>query len=414
MLTTVRRDILDHSISGNKIFGGIINYIDGLHTTDINVPQGAAAPSAGTGLIDGVGVLIGSRSKIGNVQSNIVGAHNTLALMRAAAPTQPSFIAQESGTGARVLIKRSVAGGAIRIQLHAGNQSYFLDKLMVGRDTEAYAGQKFEATSGVIDDLVWLSAQGQSSSIDSIITRDSLSDQVALVDIIDMVYNLNDVIINGNELKEPFKTLSAMSAEQAEQLCTIIPSDEAEILEGNWAVLPSLNQDLGTTDTPLFEGIRIGDDPPLESSNILTVYREWINKAGVMYWGGVSCDVTINVVKVGNLVTITVRQRSPNIAIVFNNSGAITANYITMDMSDDVYNSIFPSLGDVSEQLIRYNVLTGGGVVESRGIVYCVGPTLSNHTMMIYDLINSYGLITIPGGKKITIPQFSLSYAIDR
>ena len=414
MLTTVRRDILDQSISGNKIFGGIINYIDGLHTTNINVPQGAAAPSAGTGLIDGLGVLIGSRSKISNVQSNVIGAHSTLGL-RNAAFTDYSFIAQRDSGGVRVNIKNS--SGDVKIKLHSGSdKSFFLDKLMVGRNSESYSGVALEVTSGVIDNLLWAAAQGPSAVIDNITTRDSNLDQVDLVDIIDMVYNLDDVIINGNELKEPFKTLSVMSPEQAQQLCTIIPSDDAEILEENWAILPSLNQELGTSNSPAFDGVYVGDVIPElgAPTNFLSDYKEWIAVPLEMQLSNalmVTVSVLVDIVKCGKLVTISVLAADdPHYSInLKNSSGTPKSGALIITISDSVYAPIW--LDSVMGPLAKCSLyrVSVDGVYK---MCHIAPPVNDSGTKRIFIWSQENPVFSLNNGKTIQVQSFSFSYIV--
>jgi hypothetical protein len=415
MLTTVRRDILDKSISGNKIFGGIINYIDGLHTTDINVPQGAAAPSAGTGLIDGLGVLIGSRSKIGNVQSNIVGAHATLGLRRAAQPTEYSFITQEVGTGARILLKRTVSGGVTRIQLHAGNQSYFLDKLMVGRSTETQSGVAFETPTAVIDELLWTSAGGQQAQIGLIQTLDPNDEYVMLSDIIGKVYDLEDIILNGTDLIEPLKTLvDGMTADQALQLCNII--DTPPITSENWGILPSLNQELSTSSSPAFEGVYVGAVPSEVGAptNFLSDYKEWLAVPLVMEitnWAAIKANVLVDIVKCGKLVTICVRASNVprNHIILTNGTGGTRNGAAIITLSDPVYAPILLSNSVGSPGLILMTRAFVNGSIESCNIS---PPFVDVPQIYISKLGESPSLFSINNGNTFEIYSFSFSYIV--
>jgi len=420
MLTTVRRDILDKSISGNKIFGGIINYIDGLHTTNINVPQSAAVPSAGTGLIDGLGVLIGSRSKVGNVQSNIIGAHTTLGLRRAVQPTAYSFIAQEVGTGVQVLFKRTAVNGAVRIQLHAGNQSYFLDKLMVGRSSQIQSGVVFEAPTGYIDNLLWDTASGQSADVNLIRTFDPDDSWTSLTDIIGRVYNLEDIILNGMDLVEPLQTLvDSMTDAQALQLCNII--EAPEITSDNWNILPSLNQNLSDTDTPSFEGIHIGAGPlPTGSSNTLLKYYEWVNRPiDVKFYVGVAEKISYaakcNIVKNGKLVTLSFLGTGGSQKLIFQNgSSPIVGGDFRILFDDTIYDAILTNAPIIGAGMLCYEIYNDTNVFQSRKHMFGTAPMLSDPRIFLRDFISSDFKIDLTASYTIKIPQFSLSYAIDR
>lgn len=419
MLTTVRRDILDHSISGNKIFGGIINYIDGLHTTDINVPQGSAPAANGTGLIDGLGVLIGSRSKIGNLQSSIIGAHTTLALKRVAAPSESSFIVQESGTGARVLIKRSVAGGVTRIQLHAGNQSYFLDKLMVGRSSETQSGFVFECPTGAIDELLVTTIGGQQAQINNILTFDPDDSNVFLKDIIGKVYDLENLILNGTDLIEPLQTLvDGMTVDQALQLCNII--DTPEITSGNWGILPSLNQELSTTSSPEFEGVYVGAVPSEigAPTNFLSDYKEWLAVPIVCTFGSwaISTNVLVDIVKCGRLVTICVRAAggTPEHIILTNNTGSSRAAGLLISLSDSVYDPIKLSAAIGAPSLIS---MTRAFIDGTESICHAAPPVIvpgypEYQRIYISPIGTLTGLFTIPNTKQLVLNSFSFSYIV--
>jgi hypothetical protein len=70
METSVFKAILDYSLTGKKIYGGIIEWLDGLETHSLIVRS--AGGYAGLGSIDGAGFSIGN-----NVPINFIGAVNT-------------------------------------------------------------------------------------------------------------------------------------------------------------------------------------------------------------------------------------------------------------------------------------------------------------------------------------------------
>ena len=65
METSVFKDILDHSISGNKIYGGSIEWLDQLETDNLMVPSSHLGTNSGLGSINGHGFNIGNLEEIG-------------------------------------------------------------------------------------------------------------------------------------------------------------------------------------------------------------------------------------------------------------------------------------------------------------------------------------------------------------
>jgi hypothetical protein len=67
METSVFKEILDRSISGDKIYGGYIDWIDGIRTSELIV--GAILTGEGTGSINGSAFNIGNLNKIQSVNT---------------------------------------------------------------------------------------------------------------------------------------------------------------------------------------------------------------------------------------------------------------------------------------------------------------------------------------------------------
>ncbi len=69
MLTSVRRDIQNHAISGEKIYGGVIDHVDAIYSDRLVVPKNG---KSGFGSINGQLFSIGSGAPIGAVYSALV------------------------------------------------------------------------------------------------------------------------------------------------------------------------------------------------------------------------------------------------------------------------------------------------------------------------------------------------------
>ena len=133
MNTFVRREILDNSISGEKIFGGDINWVDGLYTDHLAVPH---TGSDGTGSIDGSAFTIGLTERIAYVEASAVGAGSFFVwssdYSHIAAAIQPS--ATQYGS----LRLNSASGLNVFLTANTASRSYHLPKLVIGSSTSAY------------------------------------------------------------------------------------------------------------------------------------------------------------------------------------------------------------------------------------------------------------------------------------
>jgi len=128
MNTFVRREILDKSISGDKIFGGEINWIDGLYTDHLAVPHDAGA--GGTGSIDGSSFTIGLTDRISLVESNSIGTGD----LHVWASDFGSYAAvlQATATQYGTLYLNSAGGPMIQLTANTSNYSYHLPNFVLG------------------------------------------------------------------------------------------------------------------------------------------------------------------------------------------------------------------------------------------------------------------------------------------
>jgi hypothetical protein len=72
METSVFKDILNHSIGGDKIYGGSIDWLNTLQVDNLIVPSSHSGSSNGFGSIDGAGFSIGNAVSIGSVAAEII------------------------------------------------------------------------------------------------------------------------------------------------------------------------------------------------------------------------------------------------------------------------------------------------------------------------------------------------------
>jgi hypothetical protein len=92
MQSYVYREILDKSINGVKIYGGIIDYIDGLLTKNLVVPNDPDDDPQGTGSINGTDYKIGDKAYIKSIAAESVVSRLYLSVKNSAG-TNDRFLA---------------------------------------------------------------------------------------------------------------------------------------------------------------------------------------------------------------------------------------------------------------------------------------------------------------------------------
>jgi hypothetical protein len=405
MLTTVRRDMLDKSISGDKIFGGTINWIDGLYTDYLRVPHSG---STGTGSIDGENFVIGSNHRIASVQANNVHAAYWLGLRNEASGGGPgtdfSLFAQRAGVGVEFKIKDRA--GAVRVELNTNTKkNYMLDKFIVGGSSELDPTVKLESPSALLGITKWDTAYGTTSYLGDAFANDDNDASQSLRDLFTWVYVLLDHFTEYEMIKEPWITLGTLTANEAGQLTHI---DTSEITVDNWTYLQSLDQNIGTGDAPLFEGIHIGAQGPGDLfENFLEDYKEWIGKDAVASLDTLDVNIKVDIIKCGKMVTLDVYRSGASNNISFTNSTgfSITALNIWIPI-------------DIEEILIDNNIVTWPGIFKSfnfindNNITPClISPPYANGEgvgIWLVDLSN----IILASTKLLILPSFSISYII--
>jgi len=405
MLTTVRRDMLDKSISGDKIFGGTINWIDGLYTDYLRVPHSG---STGTGSIDGENFVIGSNHRIASVQANNVHAAYWLGLRNEASGGGPgtdfSLFAQRAGVGVEFKIKDRA--GAVRVELNTNTKkNYMLDKFIVGGSSELDPTVKLESPSALLGITKWNTAYGTTSYLGDAFANDDNDASQSLRDLFTWVYVLLDHFTEYEMIKEPWITLGILTTNEAGQLTHI---DTSEITVDNWTYLQSLDQNIGTGDAPLFEGIHIGAQGPGDLfENFLEDYKEWIGKDAVASLDTLDVNIKVDIIKCGKMVTLDVYRSGASNNISFTNSTgfSITALNIWIPI-------------DIEEILIDNNIVTWPGIFKSfnfindNNITPClISPPYANGEGVGIWLVNLSNII-LASTKLLILPSFSISYII--
>ena len=405
MLTTVRRDMLDKSISGDKIFGGTINWIDGLYTDYLRVPHSG---STGTGSIDGENFVIGSNHRIASVQANNVHAAYWLGLRNEASGGGPgtdfSLFAQRAGVGVEFKIKDKA--GAVRVELNTNTKkNYMLDKFIVGGSSELDPTVKLESPSALLGITKWNTAYGTTSYLGDAFANDDNDASQSLRDLFTWVYVLLDHFTEYEMIKEPWITLGILTTNEAGQLTHI---DTSEITVDNWTYLQSLDQNIGTGDAPLFEGIHIGAQGPGDLfENFLEDYKEWIGKDAVASLDTLDVNIKVDIIKCGKMVTLDVYRSGASNNISFTNSTgfSITALNIWIPI-------------DIEEILIDNNIVTWPGIFKSfnfindNNITPClISPPYANGEGVGIWLVNLSNII-LASTKLLILPSFYISYII--
>lgn len=139
MNTYVYKEILDKSISGDKIFGGEINWIDGLYTDHLAVPHTGVG---GTGSIDGSAFTIGLTEKIAYAAASVVGAGSLF--VWSSDYSHYAATIQSSATQYGTLHLNSASALNVFLTANLSSKSYHLPKLVIGSAAEVSSSYKFE------------------------------------------------------------------------------------------------------------------------------------------------------------------------------------------------------------------------------------------------------------------------------
>lgn len=264
MNTFVWRDILDNSISGDKIFGGTINWIDGLYVDALYVPHSG---TSGVSTIDGSGVLIGYGEKIGSLNSElIIGDYfGLLGSVGYAA----SLRVQSSQYG--VLGLKGASLDDIMLTAAPTLISYFVPKIMFGSKTEV--SPVFMAE---FNGYVWAEylQAGTVSALNGLFTESLLfyDHDTTARQIVELTVSLQALAVNlligsqdypaGPTLQLPFASVKDLLPYEIDQLGTI--DSVGPITNGNWGFMAMLDQaltvaaDVNFNSLTLVEALEIG------------------------------------------------------------------------------------------------------------------------------------------------------------
>jgi hypothetical protein len=169
-----------------------------------------------------------------------------------------------------------------------------------------------------------------------------------------------------------------------------------------------LDQNIGTGDAPLFEGIHIGAQGPGDLfENFLEDYKEWIGKDAVASLDTLDVNIKVDIIKCGKMVTLDVYRSGASNNISFTNSTgfSITALNIWIPI-------------DIEEILIDNNIVTWPGIFKSfnfindNNITPClISPPYANGEGVGIWLVNLSNII-LASTKLLILPSFSISYII--
>jgi len=260
MQTFVWRDILDKSISGDKIFGGTIDWVDGLYTDLLIVPH---TGTSGVCTIDGSGVLIGFNEKIGHLGSDLV-ASEYYGLIAPLGGYSATMYTQSLQYG--VLSLRGAVATEILLTAAPTLLSYHTPKLVLGASTEISAlyqnelnGQNWieEIYSSYLNCVIGYFTGSLSFDDHDAIAREmrELSEPLQAL-AINLLVGTEDYPV-GPGLLEPFATLKArVTAYAADQLYSIDNGGggpaAGPISNANWAFMAGLDQYVATTSAVQF------------------------------------------------------------------------------------------------------------------------------------------------------------------
>lgn len=272
MQSYVYREILDKSINGVKIYGGIIDYIDGLLTKNLVVPNDPDDDPQGTGSINGTDYKIGDKAYIKSIAAESVVSRLYLSVKNSAG-TNDRFLATLSSNNGVMSLYDSSNVETIKLTARSVQFSFLKNKLVVGSISEKNGIYKFE-----VDDSSWLKTLTGTTLTytEAIITSAGITN--AQIDVL-LFGDGGGGYINAANLKGA----SELSYAEATQLKNI---NASTIGATAWSHVGSLDQDLGSGDGVEFNSVTVTDLIVNGSFTIdsLTVENDLI--AGAIYTDG--------------------------------------------------------------------------------------------------------------------------------
>ena len=256
MYTTVFREILDKSIRGEKIYLGIIDYIEGLITDQLQVPK---AGFAGVGSIDGASFSMGVNQRVGFVGGN-TGEFEFLNVVNSGGIARASLT--KTGDSGEMQLRNT--GGTIDAIISADGStiSYLIYKLIIGGDdtSEWAGGYIMEVHGQLAANALDIRPGGIINSPEGYIVNlafdDHLAAKVFMTDVTTTLYALESAFLSGTSLISPWNILKDLTSSEANQLKNI---DSSTIDATQWGYLGSMDQSVATADNVQFNRITIAD-----------------------------------------------------------------------------------------------------------------------------------------------------------
>jgi len=247
MWTSVYRDILDKSISGDKIFGGSINWVDALYADALVIPHDGGA--GGNGSINGTNFAIGNVDPIYKVAAKYFTLHGNGSYLKAfkTGGVTESIHLGLVGANAQFLLRAN--GGTTIVKLNPDDSfNYIVTKLLVGKSTETSSTYKFEvngtayatkwATTNCHMDANNVSAKNVyfnfASPLTPVWANVWYTEYLALKAEVD-AYASNLNLITSDIITNALKNIEDLTIDNT-----------------NWASLAELNQDVGINSDPVF------------------------------------------------------------------------------------------------------------------------------------------------------------------
>lgn len=301
MLTSVVKTVEDNSISGDKIFGGRIDHVEAVYTNELYVPK----IGSGIGSIDGPLFFIGANEFIGSVFSNIIRAKTTLSLESTSSGIDSAIITGDGLGGKLDIFFNGLTSVQSRV---ATDNSFFLNKLMVGLTSEAQPTFAFEATTSHITTLKSITLDSDNSTLGVAFADDHTSTSQPLAQDLKLgqLLSANFTDAGDNNLVNPWLTFSAAPTTAAQSVVNI---GAFTISNVKWAHVNAMDQNVGTASTGVkFEqGVSFpGPGGSAASENTISLCRQ-LTATGVPHTlGSAGGNTKVSAVRVGRLVTFEV------------------------------------------------------------------------------------------------------------
>jgi len=409
MNTFVWRDIIDKSISGDKIFGGTINWIDGLYTDALYVPHSG---TVGISIIDGSGVIIGFNEKIGGLYtevavSNYIGVPATVGYA--------ATISAISGMYGAILLKGI---GANNIYLNAGGISYITPKLIIGANSLWTSSNLFEVHGTMeTQSLVVRAGYALSAVSANINSLNFIDHNLALRNLTEVTTDLDfliDLFTSTGVLQKPWSDINNWNDNVAAVLSTI-PVLPFGIGIDQWGYLSDLDQPLSSADSVNFSDLTLTTF--LEIGTVLTyagssleIDKDQFEYLAGLGDSGIFGDIQVDSIKIGgadasNQLSLY-KAGTANVAFNYNSSayGVVRIDYqivgdiVTLFIKSEGYDPGHPPEWDSVAPVHPTNFL----------IYQCITASVNSHFEI--NIGTAFGGILTPAGTAIESATYLNAY----